>query len=489
MDLSLLVEGSRHLSAQVYRQLREAILDGRLKTGEKLPSSRELALRLSISRNTVTAAYERLASEGYLDTSTGSGTYVSQSLAREPKRRVPDGAAVVPKLSDFAQRLTFPGPIVPRRDLPFDFRPGVPDLAHFPVDAWRRLTARQLRRLSKTLAYYGGPDGLPSLRQGIARAISHTRAVICTADDVIVTSGAQQALDLVTRVLVGCGDTVAVEDPGYPAALAVFRAMGARIAPVPVDRDGLVVDALPNEARVVYVTPSHQFPLGVPLSLARRRQLLAWAAQRNAAVIEDDYDSEFRYGGRPLDSLQGLDRTGAVIYLGTFSKVLFPGLRLGYIVAPGPLRPLLLAAKWITDRHTEAVEQHRMAGFIAEGHFARYLRSMQKIYSARHAALLRALERRTPWLKPLPSAAGLHLTALLPRRFPVEDFIVRCAATGVGLYSIAPFYQIPPARGGLMFGFGACELADIDEGIRRMANVHASMASLDQELRGADEAP
>jgi GntR family transcriptional regulator/MocR family aminotransferase len=476
MELSLLIEGRDNLAAQIYRQLRQAILDGRVKAGDQLPSSRELAQRLSVARNTVVAVYERLLGEGYLESRSGSGTYVSHSLTRSGSGRDPGRQGMPVRLSAFAQRLSPPAQIVPRRDLPFDFRPGVPELARFPIDIWRKLAAKELRQLNRSAAYYGNSAGLPALREAIVRTIRQTRAVTADLDDVIVTNGSQQGLDLVARVLINPGDVVAVEEPCYPAARAVFSSMGANLVPVPVDDDGLVTERLPRDARLIYVTPSHQFPLGVPLSLARRRALLTWAAAKNATIIEDDYDSEFRYAGRPLDSLQGLDRHGIVVYLGTFSKVLFPGLRLGYLIAPSALRAYLVAAKWITDRHTEAFEQHIMACFIGEGHFARYLKRMQRIYADRHDALIKALNRHAPWLTPLPAVAGLHLTALMPQDGPpVDDLITRAAATGVGLYSISSFYERSPSRQGLMFGFGACRLEDIDEGVRRMGNVFRAM--------------
>ncbi|MGH7906279.1 MAG: PLP-dependent aminotransferase family protein [Candidatus Binataceae bacterium] len=473
MDLVLEIDGRSGLATQVYGGLREALRSARLKAGDKLPASRELARQLGVSRNTIIEAYERLVSEGYLLGRIGSGTYVSDHGA------IPDGAAIrasmlAPRLSGFARRLGEPGAIVPHRNLPYDFRPGVPELDYFPIDLWRRITARQLRRLSKTVAYYGDPAGDSDLREAIARYIGQSRSVRCGAEDIMITSGSQQALDLAARVLVEPGDMVVMEEPGYPAAMAVFKAAGARVIPVPVDEEGIRVDRMPARARMAYVTPSHQFPLGVPLSLARRRGLLEWARRCGAVIVEDDYDSEFRFAGRPLESLQGLDRDGLVVYLGTFSKVLFPGLRLGYVAAGPALRRHMLAAKWLTDRNTETIEQQAMANFIRDGHFNRYMRKMQRVYGQRRAVLLRALARwAADWLEPLPSLAGLHHAAFAAK-FDVETLIARAGQTGVGLYSIAPFYQARP-RAGLLFGYGACPSHEIEEGIRRMANVYHSM--------------
>jgi GntR family transcriptional regulator / MocR family aminotransferase len=474
MELSLLIEGRKHLSDQVYHGIRRAILDGRLRVDERLPASRELALQLNVSRNTVLEAYGRLLSEGYLNSRVGSGTYVAQHFPTgEQELRAPavDGS---PRLSAFGRRVAPPQAIVPRRDLPFDFRPGVPELRMFPMATWRRISARHARRLSASTAYYGDAAGTAVLRTAIARHFSHTRALRCTADDVIIVSGTQQALDIVGRILIEPNDVVAMEDPGYPGAIAAFRALGAHIVPVPVDAEGICTDHLPKKAKALYVTPSHQFPLGLPLSLSRRRALLDWAVRARAVIIEDDYDSEFRYGGRPLDALQGLDTTGCVIYLGTFSKVLFPSLRLGFVVPPQSLRSPILSAKWLTDRHTVISEQQVIASFISEGHFGRYIRRMQRSYFDRQSALLSALARWMPFLEPVRSVAGLHLAGFLPRAFPIDELISRAAATGVGLYALAPFYQTNP-KAGLMFGFGSCTVADISEGIRRVGNVCKSM--------------
>jgi GntR family transcriptional regulator / MocR family aminotransferase len=474
MELVLTMQGPGGVGAQLYRELGRAILDGRLQPGEKLPSSRELGWRLRISRNTVTEAYERLVAEGYLDARQGSGTFVTAHGLARPSQGG-QRLAVRPRFTLWARSLGRSHSIVPTRNLPVDFRPGQPDLDHFPIEAWRRLVARHLQRLTPEMALYGDAQGMRALRVEVARYLSHSRAVHCTADDIIITSGSQQALDIVGRLLISRGTRVAVEDPGYPVARAGFQAIGARIVPVPVDADGMDVAKLPANARLVYSTPSHQFPLGVALSLARRKALLDWAARLGAMVIEDDYDSEFRYGGRPLESLQGMDRSGTVIYLGTFSKVLFPALRLGYVVVPERMRERFIAAKWITDRHTTALEQSVMAAFMAQGHFSKYMRRMQRIYRERQSALLEALKRFVaPWIEPLPSHAGLHVSAWLPTGFDTEELIRRSYEAGVGLYPIAPFFS-RGARPGLMFGYGACAVADIEEGVRRLRGLLQSM--------------
>ncbi len=469
-DLSRGRGSTRHL----YQRLREAILDGRLAAGERLPSTRQFAASLSLSRTTVTEVYERLAREGYLEGRHGSGTYVAMH-ATTPARATTYAPLEATRISEWAKRLPRSRSIVPTRELVHDFRPGLPDLANFPIDTWRRLAAYNLRVMSNDVGRYGEAAGLPRLRAAIARYLAHSRAVSCEADDVLICNGSQQALDLLGRILVDRGACVAIENPGYTPAAAIFEAMGATIAPIPVDADGIVVDRLPRDARVVYVTPSHQFPLGITLSLARRKSLLAFARQTGAVIVEDDYDSEFRFGGRPMESLQGLDRDASVVYLGTFSKVLFPGLRLGYIVAPRALQAPLTAAKWITDRHASALEQLVMADFIAGGHFRRHVSRMERVYRERRQVLVASLDRfASAWLSLLPSHAGLHVTAELPEAFDVDELVRRASEAGVGLYSIKPFYR-RDARPGLIFGYGACGVADIVEGARRVGGILRSM--------------
>jgi GntR family transcriptional regulator/MocR family aminotransferase len=466
-------EGSSGLASRLYQELRKAVLEGRLSAGAKLPSSRDLAASLVVSRNTVSDVYDRLALEGYFEARRGSGTFVQRGLeAEHPSRPTPVEFAAI---SQWAKRLSASRSVVPGRELVYDFRPGVPDFRIFPIEVWRRLTARNLRVLSNEVGPYGDAAGQPRLRAAIARYLSHSRAVRCDGSDVFICNGSQQALDLLGRILIDPGTRVAIEDPGYTPAVAVFRAMRADIVDVPVDQDGLVVDKIPDRVKMIYVTPSHQFPLGVTLSLARRKALLAWADRHGAVIIEDDYDSEFRFGGRPMESLQGLDRSGRVVYLGTFSKVLFPGLRLGYVVAPQWLQEPFVTAKWITDRHTSALEQAVMADFIAEGHFGRHLRRMQRVYGERQRALIDALEKwTTGYLSIFPSHAGLHMSARLADGVDADELIRRAAEAGVGIYSTSTFYR-RRREVALIFGYGACPVEDIQEGIRRLGALLRSM--------------
>ncbi|MEV2268076.1 MocR-like pyridoxine biosynthesis transcription factor PdxR [Nonomuraea africana] len=447
MDFHISLAGRADLAAQIYRQLRDAILDGRLRKGERLPPTRELARSLDVARNTVAVAYERLTADGFLEGRAGAGTFVSAPVRPALRRRAPQGGVRPRRIWTEIPPITSGGAPA------FDFRVGLPDLALFPLETWRRLVTRELRVRA---AGYLPPEGHEGLRVAIARYFGLSRSIRAAPDDVIVTQGAQQALDLVGRVLIEPGDCVAVEEPGYPPARRLFRSLGARVAGVPVDAEGLDVTAIPRTARLVYVTPSHQFPLGTPMSLARRTALLAWARQRDAVVIEDDYDSEFRFEDRPLEPLQSLDRSGRVVYVGSFSKTLAPMLRLGFLIAPASLQPALRVAKQLTDWHSETTAQAALARFIDEGLLARHVRKATRQYAARHALIAGFLREH---LDLVPSAAGLHLCA--------KGEVDPARAPEVAVESLASYYAGPPEQG-VVLGYGAIPLERIDEGLRRL---------------------
>jgi GntR family transcriptional regulator / MocR family aminotransferase len=469
MDVHIRLTRSGDLSVQIFRQLLEAVLDGRLRSGERLPPTRELARRLHVARNTVGVAYELLVAEGVLIGRVGAGSFVcAEPLRRGPARRAPSGA-VQPR--DVWRSI--PAAVDRRPNAAaYDFSVGTPDPALFPFTTWRRLIANEFRTSTKQHAMYGRPGGHAGLRAAIARHVGVSRAVRADADDVIVTHGAQQAFDLIGRVLISEGTCVAVEEPGYPYARLLFRSLGARVVGVPVDDEGLEVDAIPELARLVYVTPSHQFPLGTAMSLQRRTALLAWAERRGAVVIEDDYDSEFRFDGRPLDPLQSLDRTGRVIYVGSFSKVLLPTLRLGFLVAPASLQPALLAAKQLTDWHGELATHAALARFIEQGLLARHIRKVARKYASRYAQIADSLERHLGgWLRLIPAAAGLHVAAEVVRGSSVDigHVIGRAEARGVRVGALSDFYAAAPVRTGLVLGYGAIPAARIDAGMKRIA--------------------
>ncbi|AEV82691.1 GntR family transcriptional regulator [Actinoplanes sp. SE50] len=457
--MDLVIDG--RTTAAVYRALRAAIADGRLPAGHRLPASRALAADLGVSRGSVAGAYERLAAEGHLTARVGAGTFVA--VARTPRpapRAVPD--PLRPRAGwAFAPVLTSGSVPAPK----YDFRIGIPDASLFPFDTWRRMVAAELRLRANGPGTYADPYGHPALRAAIARYLGYARSIRVTEDEVLVTNGVQHALDLIGRVLLRPGDTVAVEEPGYPPARALFASLGARVVGVPVDDAGLVVDRLPAHARIVYVTPSHQFPLGAVLSLDRRRQLLDWARRRQSAIVEDDYDSEFRFGSRPLEPLRALDRCGRVLYVGTFSKTMLPTIRTGFVLTPPGLRDALAAARQLGDGHGQVAMQAALARFIDEGQLARHVRRARREYAARHARIAGLLSDISG-CEVLPSAAGLHVTVLMPRDQP--DISEIAGKRGLAVDDLSRYGGDRP---GLVLGFGAVDPALIDEGLALLAEL------------------
>ncbi|RFU39214.1 PLP-dependent aminotransferase family protein, partial [Actinomadura logoneensis] len=393
-----------------------------------------------------------------------AGTFVRESAAPAPSRHAPAASPLRPR-PGWSDLRAWPSRLP---DVPYDLRAGLTDTRLFPYEAWRRLIAAELRPGVHDI---GDPAGLPVLREAIARHAGVSRSVRASAADVIVTSGIQQALDLVGRVLLGPGAHVAVEDPGYPPAHLLFRSQGMRVTGVPVDAEGLRVDALPDGVRAVYLTPSHQFPLGMPMSLARRRALLDWARRRDVVIIEDDYDTEFRYGGRPVEPLQSLDEDGRVLYLGTFSKVMRPVLRLGFLVAPPALHDAFRMARYVTSWHGDPPVQAALARFIDEGLLARHVRRSRRIYQERHELIAETLGSAFAGrLTPVPCAAGLHLSATLSGRSDAEA--VRAAeAEGVALFPLSDFAVTEAPVNGLVLGYGAITADGIREALRRLDRV------------------
>jgi GntR family transcriptional regulator / MocR family aminotransferase len=481
MDVHVRLTRRGDLSMQIYRQLLEAVVDGRLRPGERLPPTRELARRLDVSRNTVGVAYERLVADGVVAGRAGAGSFVSsEPVRRAQPRRAPAGA-VHPR--DVWRDIPPPASVLDATSrkatspavADYDFGVGTPDPALFPFTTWRRLVAHEFRGPAAQYARYGDPGGHAALRAAIARHAGVSRAVRAETDDVIVTQGAQQAFDLIGRVLISEGTPVAVEDPGYPYVRWLFQSLGAQVIGVPVDDEGLDVDAIPASVRIVYVTPSHQFPLGTAMSLQRRTALLAWAERRGGVIVEDDYDSEFRFSGRPLDPLQTLDRTGRVVYIGSFSKVLLPALRVGFLIAPASLQHALVTARQLCGWHGDIATQAALARFIDQGLLARHIRKVSREYADRHARITEAIERRFDrWLRVIPSAAGLHLSAEVTDRAHIDipRIVRRAAERGVTIGSLSDFYidaTAAHAKAGVLLGYGAIASARLDEGLKRLA--------------------
>ncbi|MGY6651309.1 MocR-like pyridoxine biosynthesis transcription factor PdxR [Amycolatopsis sp. TRM77291] len=467
MPFHISLDGHADLAARIYRQLRDGILDGRLRAGERLPPTRELARELDVSRNTVAVAYERLTAEGFLSGHVGRGTFVSADPVARAERAAPAGSGVRP-VARWRSLPALPGE---DRSAPeFDFRVGAPDPALFPLRTWRRLVGQALRPSLLPPSGYADPAGLEALRVAITRHIGAARSVRAGGEDLVVTQGAQQALDLIGRVLIEPGTRVAVEDPGYPPAERLFAAHGARITKVPVDAEGLDVAALAKGTGLIYTTPSHQFPLGTPMSLARRTALLAWAERNDAVIVEDDYDSEYRFSDRPLEPLQSLDRDGRVVYVGSFSKTLLPLLRLGFLVAPASLRPALRQAKQLTDWHGDLVTQAALASFIDEGLLARHVRKATREYSVRRERILAFVrEELRDLLEVVPSSAGLHLCALLRPHstVTVDGVVAEASRAGVAVESLATYGG---TRGGLVIGYGLVGSDRVDEGLARLGS-------------------
>ncbi|HEX6684058.1 MAG TPA: PLP-dependent aminotransferase family protein [Candidatus Limnocylindrales bacterium] len=460
------------VSRQIYERIREAILTGQLGPGLRLPSTRQLAAELGVSRTTTLAAYERLRHEGYLDGLIGSGTTVAllqihppvqpsasnMETRREAGELSAQGAGVAGVRWQLRSAGRFPA-----------FPVGQPAFDAFPAQLWGRVVARRARSVASLLRYQH-PAGDPALREAIAAYLGMARGVRCTADRVLVVSGAQAGLSLAARMLLDPGDGALVEDPGYYGARGAVVAAGGVPVPIPVGSNGFDVSAAPPGARLAFVTPSHQFPLGVTMSLPRRLALLRWAATVGGYVVEDDYDSEYRYAGDPLPSLQGLDTAGRVVYVGSFSKVLFPALRIGYLVVPDGLVDAFAAGHRFAAGHAPALEQAALADFIAAGHFARHIRRMRALYAERGAVLAGALRRELDGLVSVSDAeAGLHLVGWLPDEVDDAWAAARAAQNGVDTQALSAHAMQPYGRNGLLLGYAATPQREIVAGVRRLA--------------------
>lgn len=479
---------------QLTRALVGAIRSGTLPPGARVPSSRALARQLRFARNVVLLAYEQLAAEGYLEMQPKRGTFVARQLSLRPTppapgsgswhtlRSLTPGGRHVVDVSDRARAVTRrPGPV------PIDFMYGLcrPDtrlVAHL-----RRSFARTLRDADSFL--YGDPAGDQRLRDEVVIRLQGARGVTATRGQIVVTSGTQQALEICARLLLRPGDHVVVEDPGYEAARATFEAIGAKLIPVPVDDDGLDPARLPRRAervRLVYLTPSHQFPTGVVLPATRRQALLRWAHAHRSFIIEDDYDGELRYGGQPIRALAGLDTGGAVLYVATFAKSLFPSIRLGYLCLPPALAAAAASTKWMADRGSSLLDQRLMADLMASGEYERHLKRVLRRYAARRDRLAEAIRHELGTAARISGdEAGLHLVVWLPScsSSQVDAIVERCRARGVGVYSMARHALRPLPMGALMLGYGLVDDAQIDGGARTLGAVARDVLGLSRSAR------
>jgi GntR family transcriptional regulator/MocR family aminotransferase len=438
-----------------------------------------LATELGVSRNTVTLAYDQLVAEGYLQGRPRSGMQVAAAV---PPRVVPKPPRAAGARPHQPPRVSARGRAIASASMPGlawagsppePFRPGVPALDHFPLRLWSRLVHRRLRRAPPL--GYGDPAGYAPLRAAIAEYVSAARGARCVADQVIVVNGSQQGVDLAARVLLDSGDEVWMEDPGYPGARAALLAAGATLVPVPVDQEGLRVAhgewAAPR-ARMAYVSPSHQFPLGATMSASRRLELLRWASQAGAWILEDDYDSEFRYSTRPLASLQGMDQDGRVVYIGTFSKTLVPALRLGYLIVPPESAHAFRAVRAACDRHSPVLDQAVLADFMTEGHFARHVRRMRDLYAERQGVLVDAIQRSLgDRLEARATGAGMHLVGWLEDGSDDAAVSARLREAGIEAPPLSRYGLLRPARGGLLLGWAGYTPEAIEKSVERLAAV------------------
>jgi GntR family transcriptional regulator / MocR family aminotransferase len=478
------------LHRQVYAGIKDLILSGRLRPGARLPASRAMARDLGLSRTTILTAVDQLTLEGFTVGKIGSGTRVSSSVPTDRRR----SGAVAPRssttesppLSHRGRQLVSAVPrAVPATRPRVPLRPGYPEVDLFPLDSWARLTAKHWRRAIDTFAAHSDSLGYRPLREAICDHVWSTRAVRCEPDQVLITSGAQHALSLCAQTLADAGESVWIEDPGYPRARVAFASAGLQLTPVPVDRDGLdVVSGISTnpDARLIYVTPSFQCPLGVTLSLARRFELLGHAAQKKAWIIEDDYFSEYRHGRDPVASLQSLDTHARVIYIGNFSKTVVPFLRIGFVIAPAGCSAALKRARIATSRQPPGVDQAALAEFIADGHLQRHIAATLRVYRERQDALVDALRREAAGLlESSPAGTGMYLVGLLPPGVDDQLAVKAAAARNVDSVALSTFALRRLGRGALVLGYSGYEINEIRRAVKQLA---AALVPLVEKRRG-----
>jgi GntR family transcriptional regulator/MocR family aminotransferase len=476
-------KGDKPLYSQVYDAFRAAIVARNLRAGERIPSTRSLASELGVSRIPVLNAYAQLLAEGYFKSRVGAGTFVSSSLPDQliPSKNQTSGSARVrPTPRPVAHRAS----LIPRYERPAwmsgqgAFSIGQPAVDTFPFHVWSKLVARYWRNLHRSALQYGDPMGIKELREAIGTYLRAARSVRCEWQQIMIVSGSQQALDISARVLLDAGSPVWVEEPGYWLARHILTAAGCRLVPVPVDVDGLNVTVgieRCRKARAAYVAPSHQYPLGATMSASRRLQLLKWAQSAGSWIVEDDYDSEFRYDSKPIASLQGLDHSSRVIYIGTFSKVLFPSLRVGYIVIPSDLVDHFVAVRRAMDVSAPHLYQAVLADFINEGHFSRHIRRMRVVYGERREVLVNCIRKELDSVLQVHGAeGGLHLTVTLPKGYRDRVISARAARQNLWLWPLSPSYLGASPRQGLILGFGGASVAEIPDAVRRLRAVLTS---------------
>jgi GntR family transcriptional regulator / MocR family aminotransferase len=490
--ISLDPDDLQPLYRQLYEGIRRKILSGQLAPGQRVPSSRTLSEYLNISRNTVTQSYAQLLKEGYFQAVVGAGTFVCSQLPEGLSEATildpdPSSALQPRRLSVYGKSLVGFDPFTPPEPEAFiSFRYGRPALNEFPLEIWRQLLSRHCRPGHDILDYNMDLRGYQPLREAIAAYLARSRSVHCNPDQVMIVSGSQQAIDLIARLLIDRDDQVSIEDPGYLGARQAFLAQGAKLHGIPVDDAGIVTDALQRlvEARpkLIYVTPSHQFPTGAVLSLSRRLELLSWAHETGTIVVEDDYDSEYRYGERPIPALQELDSNNSVIYVGTFSKVLFPALRVGYLVLPEDLVQIFCNAKWLIDRQSPLLEQYVLTDFINEGHLERHIRRMRSLYNHRRKILIQSLKKYLrDQVTIMGENAGMHIMIKLLSPLNTQEILERALSVGVGLTSAHSYYLDQRSSNEFILGYAELNESHIEEGIYQLSQI-LEIQKLNEEL-------
>ena len=469
--------GALSLHARIQRAIRQLILDGALDVGRPLPASRALAQSLGVSRDTVEAAYSQLHAEGFIDRRVGSGSFVSERAQVPPRR----GTSQRVKLHRESPRLSQRGAAIFQNGgvrealIPRPFAPGVPETRSFPLQTWERLQRQVLKEHGTLALTHSHPQGVEALRRAIADYVNLERGARATPDRILVLTSSQQALSLCATVLLDAGDRVFIEDPAYHGARRAFDAAGLESVPVPLDAQGIRIESLQNAAqpaKAIFLTPSHQFPTGATLALDRRLAIIEWAHRNQAWIIEDDYDSEFHYAGKPTACVQGLDAHDRTIYIGTFTKSMFPGLRIGYMVLPSQLVAPMTVARTLQDGHSASIPQLTLARFMEGGHFGSHVRTMRGVYAERRDALeLLVRKHLADFVEPRVPNGGMQMPCVFVRDIPEREAIDTARRAGIDLLGLTPLHASSKHKAGFLMGFAAYAPKELEIAVKKLANV------------------
>jgi GntR family transcriptional regulator/MocR family aminotransferase len=469
--------GALSLHARIQRAIRQLILDGALEVGRPLPASRALAQSLGVSRDTVEAAYSQLHAEGFIDRRVGSGSFVSERAQVPPRRGTSQRAKLHRESPRLSQRgaAIFQNGGVREALTPRPFAPGVPETRSFPLQTWERLQRQVLKEHGTLALTHSHPQGVEALRRAIADYVNLERGARATPDRILVLTSSQQALSLCATVLLDAGDRVFIEDPAYHGARRAFDAAGLESVPVPLDAQGIRIESLQNAAqpaKAIFLTPSHQFPTGATLALDRRLAIIEWAHRNQAWIIEDDYDSEFHYAGKPTACVQGLDAHDRTIYIGTFTKSMFPGLRIGYMVLPSQLVAPMTVARTLQDGHSASIPQLTLARFMEGGHFGSHVRTMRSVYAERRDALeLLVRKHLADFVEPRVPNGGMQMPCVFVRDIPEREAIDTARRAGIDLLGLTPLHASSKHKAGFLMGFAAYAPKELEIAVKKLANV------------------